>query len=451
MITSRKRIWGWWFFEWASQPYSTLLLTFIFAPFLKNLLGSGTAAQSVWGYGVGLASLVMALVSPFLGAIADRAGRRMPFMWVFSLMYFFGAWFLWYAEPGNFHLIPIMLSFAIGMIGMGFAGAFTNAMLHDIAPREEIGRISGSGWAFGYIGGTFSLIIMLTLLQADATTGKTLAGLTPIFGLDVATSEDTRIVGPLTAVWYAVFMIPFFLWVREPRNPDALPIGIALRGAWPELRATLRSLPGRRSLLSFLISSMFYRDALTALYTFGGIYAAGMLGWSITMIGIFGILGAITGALFAWLGGKADDRFGPKSVIVATLLILTAVVIGVVFISRESVFGIAVSADSHLPDIAFYTLGGLIGACGGALGSASRTMMVRQADPDRMTEHFGLYALSGKATAFVAPLSIGVVTQISQNQAIGIIPIIVLLICGLVLLGLVGNNPDPAPQGSGAS
>ncbi|OWY02585.1 MFS transporter [Thioclava sp. F1Mire-8] len=447
MITAKKRIWGWWFFDWASQPYNTLLITFIFAPFVKDLMGSGTAAQTVWGYGVGIAGIIIALGSPFLGAIADRSGRRMPFIWVFSAMYVLGAWGLWYAVPGDFKLMAIMISFAIGMIGMEFATTFTNAILPDLGPREEIGRISGSGWAFGYIGGMITLFIMLLLLQASPTTGKTMLGIEPLFGLDVATREDTRAVGPLTAIWYAVFMIPFFLWVREPRKADALPIGTALRGAWPELRATLRALPHRRSLTSFLLSSMFYRDALNGIYTFGGLYAAGVLNWSITLIGMFGILGTITGATFAWLGGKADDRWGPRTVIITTLVILTLVVLGIVMISRESVFGMAVTPDSKLPDIAFMVLGGMIGACGGALQSASRTMMVRQADPEKITEHFGLYALSGKATAFIAPLAIGITTQISGNQSTGITPIIVLLLLGLVLLGFVRSHGDPEPEG----
>ncbi|MGD9917119.1 MAG: MFS transporter [Paenirhodobacter sp.] len=445
MITTRKRIWGWWFFDWASQPYNTLLITFIFAPFMEDLLGSGTTAQTVWGYGVGLAGIVIALASPFLGAIADRSGRRMPFIWLFSLMYVLGAWGLWYAEPGNFNLILIMTSFAIGMIGMEFATTFTNAMLPDLAPREQIGKVSGSGWAFGYVGGMLCLIIMLTLLQVNPKTGHTLVGLPPMFSLDPATREDTRVVGPLTAVWYAVFMIPFFLWVREPRHPGAISVPRAAREAWPELRATLKGLPKRRSLFAFLIASMLYRDALNGIYTFGGLYAKGVLDWSIMQIGIFGILGTITGALFAWLGGKADDRFGPMAVIVFNLILLTAVVVGVVFIHRDGVFGIAVGPESHLPDIAFYVMGGLIGAGGGALQSASRTMMVRQADPEKITEHFGLYALTGKATAFIAPIAIGVMTQISSDQSIGITPIIVLFVIGLVLLGFVRSKGDPRP------
>ncbi|MCT2539477.1 MFS transporter [Sedimentimonas flavescens] len=449
MITTRKRIWGWFFFDWASQPYNTLLLTFIFAPFMKELLGSGSNAQTVWGYGVGLAGLLIAIASPLLGAIADRSGRRMPFIWLFSLMYVLGAWGLWYAEPGNFSLILIMTSFAIGMIGMEFATTFTNAMLPDLAPREEIGKISGSGWAFGYVGGMVALIIMLVLLQVNPNTGRTLVGLPPLFGLDIATREDTRIVGPLTAVWYAVFMIPFFLWVREPRHPGAVPVARAAREAWPQLRQTLRRLPRNRSLFAFLLSSMFYRDALNGIYTFGGLYAAGVLDWSITQIGIFGILAAITGAIFAWLGGKADDRFGPKAVILFTVVLLTAVVVGVVYISRESVFGVAVGPDSILPDVAFYVMGGLIGAGGGALQAASRTMMVHQAEPGRMTESFGLYALTGKATAFIAPLSIGVVTHLTGNQALGITPLIVLFVLGLGLLGWVKPNGAPQPQSAG--
>ncbi|MDF2141826.1 MFS transporter [Paenirhodobacter sp. CAU 1674] len=449
MITTRKRIWGWYFFDWASQPFNTLLITFIFAPFMKDLLGDGSAAQTVWGYGVGLAGLVIALTSPFLGAIADKAGRRIPFIWLFSLMYIGGAWGLWYAVPGDYSLMVIMTSFAIGMIGMEFATTFTNAMLPDLAPREDMGKVSGSGWAFGYIGGMLALIVMLGFLQISPTTGKTMIGLPPLFGLDLAAREDTRIVGPLTAVWYAVFMVPFFLWVREPRHPGAVSVPAAARAAWPELKHTLRALPRQRSLFAYLLSSMFYRDALNGIYTFGGLYAAGVLNWSITQIGIFGILGTITGALFAWLGGKADDRFGPKSVIIFNVVLLTAVVVGVVFISRSAVFGIAVGPDSTLPDIAFYVMGGLIGAGGGALQSASRTMLVRQADPEKITEHFGLYALSGKATAFIAPLSIGVMTHLSGNQSIGITPIIVLFVLGLVLLGWVKSNA-PRPDESAA-
>jgi UMF1 family MFS transporter len=442
MTEARRRIWGWWFFDWASQPYNTLLLTFIFGPYVVSVVGDGTTAQTIWGYGIGAAGFLIALASPVLGAIADKAGRRMAFIWLFSLMYVLGAWGIWWSAPGDFNIWWVMFAFCVGLIGMEFATTFTNAMMPDLAPPEELGRISGSGWAFGYAGGVAALVIMLVFLAESPTTGKTLVGLDPLFGLDPETREGTRAVGPLAAIWFAVFMIPFFLWVREPKRPG---IGIiaAARGAVPETLATLRALPQTRSLLAYLVSSTFYRDALNGMYTFGGIYAAGVLGWAVTDVGVFGILAAITGAVFAWWGGKADSRFGPKPVIAVSVVGLTLVCIGIVYVGRDMVFGMPVDEGSRLPDIAFYVLGCLIGAGGGVLQSASRTMMVRQADPAKMTESFGLYALSGKAMSWIAPLSIGVTTQVTGSQQLGIIPLIVLFVIGLVLLVFVKPDGDP--------
>lgn len=433
-----KRIWGWYFFDWASQPYATLLMTFVFAPYMATLLGDGTAAQAAWGFGVGMAGVVIAVLAPFLGAVADRGGRRRGWIAGFSLLYVLGAWGLWWAQPGDFSLTLVLLSFGLGLVAMEFATIFTNAMLPGLAPRAEIGRISGAGWGFGYAGGVVSLALVLLFL-AEGPGGRTIAGLAPAFGLDPALREGTRAVGPFTAIWYALFMIPFFLWTREAEAPR-LPMRAALAGALPDLMASLRRLPQQPNLLRFLIASMLYRDALNGIFVFGGIYAAGVLGWSVPMVGVFGILAAVSGAIFAWAGGRWDARFGPKPVVAVTLLLLTAASIGVVFVARDGLFGLAVGPESRLPDAAFLLIGLVIGAAGGAMQAASRTMMVHQADPARMTEGFGLYALTGKATAFLAPLSIGIATTAGGNQQAGILPVIVLFLLGLGLLLFV--DPD---------
>ncbi len=439
-ISMRKRIWGWFFFDWASQPYNTLLITFIFAPYVSELMRDGTAAQSAWGFGIGAAGFIIAILAPVLGAMADTSGNRLRWIWLFSVMYVIGAFGLWWAAPDNFNLILTLVFFAIGMIGMEFATIFTNSMLPDLGPKDQIGRISGNGWAFGYLGGMITLIIMLLFLAESATTGKTFIGLDPIFGLDPDQREGTRAVGPLTAIWYAVFMIPFFLWVRDPK-PTRAPQG-AVGRALRDVVRTVRALPQTPSLLAYLASSMFYRDALNGMYVFGGIYAAGVLEWSVVDTGVFGIVAIISGTVFAWLGGMADDRFGPMRVIRSCILVLTFVAISIVFISRDSVYGIAVAPTSNLPDIAFYILGALIGAAGGVIQAASRTMMVRQADPAHMTQAFGLYALAGKATSFIAPLSIGVMTAVTQSQQLGVTPLIVLFLLGLLLLGWVKPEGD---------
>lgn len=437
---NRKRVWGWFFYDWASQPYSTLILTFIFGPYINELIGDGTEAQAAWGYGVAAAGIIIALLAPVLGAIADGSGNRMRWIWVFSACYVVGAGMLWTAAPDNFNLIATMAFFGLGLIGMEFTTIFTNSFLPDMGPREKLGSISGNGWAFGYAGGLIALLIMLALLAESPTTGKTMIDLDPLFGLDASAREGTRAVGPLTAIWYAVFMIPFFLWVRETRQSVSgkAVVGPALR----QLGGTLRRLPKTQSLFAYLTSSMFYRDALNGMYTFGGIYAGGVLGWGTIDVGIFGILAIVFGAFFAWLGGIYDERIGPKPVIRFCIIVLLLVAITTVTVSRESVLMIPVAEGSKLPDITFYVLGCVIGAAGGVLGSASRTMMVRQANPDRMTEAFGLYALSGKATSFLAPLLIGVATSVSGSQQIGVSPLIVLFLIGLVLLTWVQPDGD---------
>ena len=448
-IGTGRRIWGWMMFDWASQPYLTLLLTFIFGPFFAEivsakLVGEGATAseaaakaQALWGYGLTIAGALIAVSAPVLGAVADSTGRRLPWIWGFSLLYVIGAAGLWTAHPETFNPTVLLIFFGIGLIGMEFATIFTNALLPSLGERSQIGAISGSGWAWGYLGGIVALALVI-LFFAETDSGVTFIGNEPALGLDPASREGTRAAGPLTALWYAAFMVPFFLWVREPRG--AVIRKAAIRLGLQELLRTLKSLPAQVSLSCYLGSSMFYRDALNGMFTFGGIYAFGVLGWSIVDIGIFGIAGATAGAAFAWVGGQADRAFGPKPVITTSISVLIAVAIVIVTISRDSVLGIALPYGSAAPDIAFYVCGGLIGAAGGALQAASRTMMVRQANPERMTEAFGLYALAGKATAFLAPAAISIASDLSGSQRIGMTPLIGLFILSLFLLRWV--TPD---------
>ncbi len=442
MDTARRRIWGWWFFDWASQPYNTLLLTFVFGPYFQQVASAhyaatgldaeaaNAAAQTYWGWGQSIFGVFIALMAPILGAFADGAGRRMGWIWFFSALYVIGSWMLWYLVPDQPDLLQAQIWFGIGLIGMEFATIFTNALMPDLTGDQDMGRVSGSGFAFGYLGGIVALALMLVLLAENAATGKTLIGIAPILGLDAAAREGTRSVGPFTAIWYVIFMVPFFLWVREtPRA--ATGVGQALR----DLGALIRRLPERRSLFAHLGSSMVYRDALNALYAFGGVYAAGVLGWSITQIGVFGIAGALSATVFSWVGGKMDSARGPKPVINLSLWVLIAVCLVIAGMSRNGFYGMPFGAGSAWPDRLFYLCGILIGAAGGALQSSSRTMMVFHTRPERATEAFGLYALSGKVTSFLAPAAIALGTALSGSQRIGIaVPLIVLFLIGMMLM-----------------
>jgi UMF1 family MFS transporter len=234
-------------------------------------------------------------------------------------------------------------------------------------------------------------------------------------------------------------MIPYFLWVGDTGRPRQ---GRGLGDAIGLLLRTLRALPRRPSLTAYLGASMFYRDALNGLYGFGGTYAILVLDWSITSVGVFGIIGAVSAALFSWLGGKADRRLGPRPVIIGSIWGLVTVCILVVGMDRSQIFGVPLAPGSTLPDAIFFGCGVLIGGLGGTLQAASRTLMVRHADPAAPTESFGLYGLSGRATAFLAPALIGLVTTLTQSARLGVAPIIGLFAIGLFLLHWVRPEGD---------
>ncbi|OYW59581.1 MAG: MFS transporter [Rhodobacterales bacterium 12-65-15] len=448
MVTARQRIWGWYFFDWASQPYNTLLLTFVFGPYFAEIarghyMGTGmdeeaakAAAQVYWAWGLTIASLVVAVTAPVLGAIADGTGRRLVWVWLFSAFYVTGSAGLWYIAPGGGEgmLFWAVALFAIGFIGMEFATIFTNSLMPSLTQADDIGAISGTGFAFGYLGGLLALIIMLLFFAEGADSGLTLLGWDPLFGLDPEAREGTRFVGPFTALWFAVFMIPFFLWVREPKT-ETRPLHFGR--AMASLKELLQSLRFRGSLSAYLASSLFYRDALNALYGFGGLYASGVLGWSIIQIGVFGIVGAVTAMVAAFIGGRADRAFGPRPVIAWSIVVLILVCLIIVGMTRESVWGLALDPASSLPDQIFFACGALIGAAGGTLQAASRTMMVRHTTPDRATEAFGLFALSGKVASFMSPALIALATTVTGSQRLGIAPLIVIFLIGLCLLAFV--------------
>ena len=442
--TNRRRIWGWFFYFWAQQPYFTLLLTFVFAPYIATQFPKGTEAQTIWGNVNTVAGLLVAILAPFLGAVADKAGGKLRFIAVFSVCYVVGASALWFSEPGHFSIWFIALFFSLGLVANELAAMFANAMLPGLGPKEVLGRISGSAWGFGYIGGVVALILMLTLF-VEQPNGLTLLGHAPALGLDAAKQEGTRFVGPFTAIWYVIFILPFYLWSREPRGEKRASIGAAISGAWPELRTTLAGLPQRPALFRYLASSMLYRDALNGMFVFGGVYATGAIGLHTVDIGIFGIVAAISGAIFAWAGGKADSAWGSKPVIIACLVVLIAAGLALLSISKTRVFGMDLGPSG--PKLAFIAVGAAIGAGAGTVQAASRTMLVHLAEPGKMTESFGLYQLAGQFTTFIAPFLVARATQWTGSQQIGITPIIALFVLGLWLFLRVPNFPPARAPG----
>jgi UMF1 family MFS transporter len=439
---SRGAVGAWIMFDWATQPHYTLVTTFVFAPyFAAHVAENPVVGQSLWGYATGVAGFAIALLSPALGAIADASGARKPWIAAFSLLLVFGAASLWFALPGAEHAVVIALvGFVVATIGAEFATVFTNAMMPGLVPDERLGRLSATGWAVGYVGGLLSLVIVLGLLVANPQSGLTLFGVAPLLGLDPATFGGDRASGPFSALWYAIFVLPlFFLTPDQPRRAD---FAEAVRRGLAELRATFAAARRHANIGLYLLAHMIYADGLVALFAFGGIYAAGIFGWTSFELGLFGILLTITAAVGAMIGGRLDDRFGPKPVVGVALVLLTAASVGILSIDAGHV-GFIFAVEPAQPDGGLFSstgervylaIGAAIGALAGPAQSASRSLMARIAPRDKTTEFFGLYALSGKLTSFAGPFAVGIVTALSQSQRIGISVLVLFFTIGATML-----------------
>jgi len=451
-IKLKKRVQGWMMFDWATQPFYTLGLTFIFGPYFASVasdtfLNSGmdeatadASAQTIWSWGQAVAGLFVAVFGILAGAYADSTGRRMPWLWAASIIFAICTWMLWFMVPDGSAIWSSLIIFSIAFVAAEFALVFTNSVLPSLGGRKEVGKISGNGAALGYTGGILSLFIMLFFFFDDG--GKTFIGLEPGFGLlDPENREGTRAVGPLISIWFIIFMVPYFIWVKEDKKPNQQG---GFSKSMSELKASMLGMLKRPSLFSFMGAQMFYRDALNGLYAFGGVYAVLVLDWDLTQLGIFGIIGGISAALVTWVSGKYDRKLGPKPVIYFHVWVLIFVSFCIIGMSRTSFYGIVLPVGSNLPDIIFYICGAAIGGSGGGIYAASRSMMVRHTNKARPTEAFGLFALAGKATAFLAPLLIGIFTYLLNDARLGFSPVIGLFILGMFLLRWVHPDGDQA-------
>ncbi|HXI05051.1 MAG: MFS transporter [Bradyrhizobium sp.] len=454
----RAAVISWIFFDWAAQPYFTLITTFVFAPYFANFVAPNPAkGQELWGYAAAGAGFCIALLSPVLGAIADASGRRKPWIAGFGALLVIGASSMWIGRPGDPAIIPmLLLAYAVASVGVEFATVFNNAMMPTLVPPERIGRLSGTGWATGYVGGIVSLVIVLGFLAASPESGRTLFGLTPLFGLDPASHQGDRITGPLTAIWFIIFVMPMFL--LTPDYPAKRPVREALHAGLSELKGTLAELPRHRSMLRFLLANMIYTDGLVSLFAFGGIYAAGTFGWHTLQIGTFGIILAIAGTLGAWLGGKLDDYLGPKRVIAGAMMVLLLAVVAILLVDKDSIFFVKVAPPqpggalfAGASEKAYLVLGCLIGAAGGPLQAAARTLLIRLAPKDRIAQYFGLFALTGKVTSFLGPLLIGIVTAATASQKAGMAVLVAFFTAGMVLLMMVEEPRTGVPAKRSAS
>ena len=427
---------SWVLFEWGRNPYVLVITIYIYATyFSRDVVGDPVRGQALWAEIQGLAGLAVALSAPFLGAIADAGGRRKPWILFFSIMLIASTAMLWFGEPMGMGigLTGIAVVIALGHIAYDGSLVFHAAMLPSVVPAPRIGTWSGLSLGLGNVAGIILLLIVLVFFYLPAE---------PLFGLDKAAHEHERIAGPLIALWFAIFSIPFFLFTPD-RESSGLPTGEAVRKGIRSVVRTLKSLGHYRNVGTFLGSRMIYQDGLNVMLSFGGVYAVGVFGWTAIESALYGIIVSVFAAIGGILGGRLADRIGTRR---ALQLSLTGVIIGALAslgFAPDRIFFVvpyeagAAAADLPVfrtaPELLYIATVMLIAICLVATYANSRAMMARIAPKERMTEFFGLFALSGEATAFMAPLAIAVVTSATGSQQWGMVTT-----SGFLALGLIG-------------
>lgn len=420
--TSRIALFSWAMYDWANSAFFAVIQTFVFATFfIQSVAENEVAGSNQWGNTISAAGLLIALVGPFLGAIADQMGRRKPWIFSFSMLCILATAGLWFVEPSNAYLMLALVLVFLATVGSECAIIFYNAMLPDLVSQNKMGRWSGWAWGLGYAGGLVCLVIALFIF-IDVNQ--------PPFGLDKEHAEHVRATFLLVALWYLVFSIPLLL--KTPDTPHrGMRIGEAIRKGWLQLRESVSHLRAYRDILRFLMARMIFIDGLATVFAFGGIYAAGTFNMTEKDVLIFGIglnlTAGLGAALFAWI----DDYLGSKQTI---LLSLTGLII-------------TTSAVLIVTSITwFWTFGLLLGIFVGPAQAASRTYMGRIAPGELRNQMFGLFALSGKVTAFLGPLLVGWLTFFSGSQRIGMSVIIAFFVIGMALMATVPQVKNEEKQ-----
>lgn len=443
---SRRGIWGWMLFDWAAQPFFTVVTTFIFGPyFVSRMAADPAAGQAAWGYGIAAAGFAIAVLSPVLGSIADQTGPRKPWIAFFAAVKIFCLCMLWFAAPGS-SLFWVVFFFSLASVAAEFSTVFNDSMMPRLVSKAEIGRISNIAWGLGYLGGMIVLIFVVAFMAASPETGKTIIGADPVLGLDPRLGEDARATGPLSAIWYFVFILPMFFFT--PDGQKGMPIGRAVRVGLAELKSTIGEVRRRSGILTFLVARMIYQDGVAALLALGGVFAASMFGWSITEIGVFGIILNVVAIFGCLVASRLDTALGSKVVVMVSLVMLTVATLGIVSTGPGfTLFGMLQlpGADSGglfgtPAEKAYILYGLLIGLAFGPVQASSRSYLARSVTADEAGRYFGIYALAGRATSFLAPFMVATVTALSDSPRLGMAMILLFLVGGLAVLW-----PTPYP------
>lgn len=406
----RRQIAYWCLYDWGNSAFPAIVLSFVFAPyFLTHIAGDEVSGTVLWSAAVTVSAVVIGLLSPIIGAFGDKGGRRRMWLLAFSAVAIVATAGMWTAAPGPERLLLALVLMAIANVGFEMAYVFYNALLAEIAPASIIGRVSGWGWGLGYFGSLVSMGLAYVLLISPDPSW---------LGLDRDMQEHIRITAPFAALWFLIFGLP--LMVAGPADqPSRLGRKAILNQGLGELWTTIRNLPKTPSVAWFLLAHMVFIDGVNTLFVFGPLYAAGSFGFTASEVLLYGVTFYVAAGAGSLLLGWLDDLWGSKPMLLLSLTVMTGIVIAMIFVRDANLFwGLTLA-------LAFFV---------GPVQAVSRSLMVRLAPRAQCAQLFGLYSLSGRATAPVGPALLSWIVAVTDTQRAGAVVIAVLLALGLLLM-----------------
>lgn len=447
--------WSWALFEWARNPWVLLGTIYVFAPYVSNVvIGDPVLGQTLISGWHKTAGIIIAFTAPFLGAATDRMGRRKPLLALFTAVLAASIIAQWWALPDGAGLPLWALGLAVTISGVAFVytEVLHNAMLTHAAPPSALSQVSGLGLSLGNAASVLLLVFVLVSIALPGQLDLPFIPDAPLFGLDPARHEPSRVVTLLCVAWLIVFVIPLFLYTPDLVSTGER-FGDAFTNAFGNVVRTLRKLRDYSNVALFLVARMLYADGKTAILIFSGIYAAGAMNWGLIEMIAYGIILTIFAVAGGFVSGWLDRVVGPKRAVAIELLVTLICLIAMVSMSATSMLfflpvdPVAVAWNSPIfntaPELGYLGFAIVIAVSITAAYASSRTLMARLAPRGMEGEVFGLYALAGSATAWLGPLLVEFFTATYQSQRAGFASIAILLAAGFLLLLFVKPPRDP--------
>ena len=463
---------AWAIFEWARNPYYNVIVIYVFATYFSQvIMGGGAEGQAAVARVIEIAGYIMAVSAPILGIVVDKGGGKKGFAFVALLVLGLCALGLGWVKPGMDNVVLFgMTLMIIGYCSYTVCELLHNAMLPAAGEPKALPMISGLGLFMGNIAG---VLMLAGLLLANE--------FIPMFK-DIPGGVGS-ISGPVVAIWLAVFIAPFFLFLPDHKGtmgswskaivhtftPPSLrlwggPSGLNILWSLPLNVVVFIAKKFRESpqVMKYLLARMIYADGIAVLLVFGGVYVAGVLGWSPSEVIVYGITGSLIGAVGGLVGGKLDGWFGPKRAIIIELVAILVILIIQLSVTQDAIFyglipagheiwtGFGTGFFPRLSDVFYFCMVIPAAIAIVACISSSRYMLVHISPPEKIGEFFGFYAMAGSVTVWMGPLLVRVMTDYFGDQRLGFSFVGLLFLAGLLILLTVKADKTPEHMKTGA-